>query len=75
MINRFCMIQFVEAPDPDNVSIMHLMSDGNWVKYDDHKEKIDLAVSIFEGLKNVSLNNTTAEELNTIVTQAIEALK
>ena len=72
MIDRYCLIIF--TPN-DSDAMLYPQENGEWVKYSEAQEKIDLVISIFEGLKNVSLNNTTAEELNTIVSQAIEVLK
>ena len=71
-MDRHCLIIF--TPN-DSDAMLYPQENGEWVKYSEAQEKIELAISIFEGLKSVSLNNTTAEELNTIVTQAIEAMK
>jgi len=71
-MKRYCLIIFTPSDDD---AIMHPMPEGNYIKYEDYKAKIDLAISVLNNLKNVALHNTTAEELNTIASQAIEELK
>ena len=47
-MKRFCLIIF--TPNNDD-AILHPMPDGEWVKYSEAKEKIDLAISVFNNLK------------------------
>ena len=73
MIDRFDLeidIRFCE-----DAATMYRCPNGKYVKYDEAQEKIDLVIGIFEGLKNVNIHNTTPDELNNIVAQAIEELK
>ncbi len=43
-------------------------------KHSEVQEKIDFAIKILESLKNVSLYNTSAGELNLIINKVIEVL-
>ena len=54
---------------------MHYHESGEYVFYEDYKAKIDLAIDVLTNLKNVNLKNTSADELNTIVSQAVEDLR
>ena len=58
MIDRFDLE--IDIRFCDDAATMYRCPNGKYVKYNEAQEKIDLAISIFEGLKNVSLNNTTA---------------
>ena len=73
MIKRYDRI--VERGYPDNCSIMYGNNDGYFVKYDDHKDKIDFAIEILNNLKNCKVSLNSPEELNLIVDRAIENLK
>ena len=70
MIDRFCMLQFVEAPDPDDVSIMHRMEGGNWVKFDDYEKERAL---YREGLKHLRHSKSgSMEQYNNYVDNLLE---
>ena len=68
------MVIIIFTPSDDD-ACLYEMPEGEWVKYSEAQEKIDLAISVFTNLKQVSLHNTSAEELNLIASQAIEALR
>lgn len=72
MIPRYDLI--IDIHLTDDAAMMREHSEGDYVLYSDHKAKKDLAIDVLTSLKLVNLNNTSANELNTIVSQAIEAL-
>ena len=73
MIKRYYMIQFIESPDPDAISIMHQMDEGNWVKYDDYEKERAMYREGLEALK--ASKNGSMESLNNYVTNLLEVTR
>ena len=67
------MIQFVESPDPDNVSIMYEMPDGDYVKHSDAMEKINTLRDGFKHLRHSKSGNMS--EANNYVDNLLEVTR
>ena len=73
MIDKYCMIQFIESPDPDSVSIMYRMDGGEWVKHSDAQEKIDM---LRDGLKHLRHSKSgSMEQYNNYVDNLLEVTR
>ena len=79
-MKRYCMLQFIERLDPDEVSMMYPIIDGRWIKYGDYLEdiekhinKIALLKDGLKSLKNCKIDFNSPEELNLYVTNLLEA--
>ena len=71
-MNRYDCITFTNH-DSDVAMIQTDL--GDYVKYDDYKAKIELAIEGFKNLKHCRIGENSATELNEYVTNMIENLK
>ena len=75
MIQRYAHIQFIEKFDPDEVSMIIHHKKGEYVKFEDHEGKINVAIDGLKNLRNSNMQNVPAEQYNTYVDTLILALK
>ena len=59
----------------DSAACMYECSEGEYVKYSDYKDKIDLAIAGFRNLQHCRIGENSATDLNEYVANMIENLR
>ena len=73
MLTRYDLV--VDINCPEDACILYPTEEGEYIKHSEAMEKINFAISVLHSLKECDVSKNHYEELNRVVTNAIEQLR